>query len=119
MNSGLLRLRKALDQDDGFEGKRRQRIYQQFSEYAAHPTPHGFKLLAPEGPGEIGPFLSGKYLKGWIEETAQILILAGTVLALHFPKVEPQVLAINLTFLREVAIWRRHYLGGGESQQPT
>ena len=61
-------IRQVLDQRDGFKDKQREQMYKLLCEYAAHPTYPGFKLIAPKGSGEIGPFFNAKYLKGTIEE---------------------------------------------------
>jgi len=114
------KIRKALDEDDGFEGRKREQFYRRLSEYATHPTPPGFTLLAPEGLGKIGPFFSDKYLRAWIEETAKLLALSGLIFASHFSPKEPAVLLVELGFLRDVREWQKRYLADAESSDgPT
>jgi hypothetical protein len=112
-------IRDALDKRDGFQCRKRQQTYERFSEYAAHPTAPGFKLLAPEGLGEIGPFLSQKYLRAWMKETVKLLVHGAVVFASHFPDVEPPVRLAEGGFLREADVWRKRYLGDNTPEQPA
>jgi hypothetical protein len=60
---GPAAVRTALNRRDQFQGDKRKEMYDLLSEYAAHATAPGFQMLAPEGLGKIGPFLSEKYLR--------------------------------------------------------
>jgi hypothetical protein len=52
------RIRKALDDRDGFTERKRSKAYQFLCELASHPTPTGFRMLTPVAGGNAhcGPF---------------------------------------------------------------
>lgn len=113
-------IRKALNERDQFPGNKRKEMYDRLSEYATHTTAPGFQLLAPEGLGQIGPFLSEKYLKAWIEEAVKFMVHGAVIFMAHFGKVEPQLLMEKAAFLDQATRWRKRYLGPNEdSEQPN
>ena len=103
-------IRSALNKRDQFPGNKRKEIYERFSEYAAHATAPGFQLLASEGLGKIGPFLSERYLKAWLEEAVKFLVHGATIFVVHFDKVEPALLPEKVGFLDQATRWRDRYL---------
>ena len=104
-------IRKALNERDRFSGNKRKEMYDRLSEYASHATAPGFQLLAPEGLGQIGPFLSEKYLKAWLEEAVKFLVHGATIFMAHFPNVEPPLLLEKASFLEEANPWCDKYMG--------
>ena len=72
-NFGPAEIRKALDNRDKATQKKRAQIYEFMSEYAAHPTYKGFKLIARQGLGQLGPFFDPRRLKVLVEEFAKHL----------------------------------------------
>ena len=74
-----VKIRISLDDRDGFKARKRERIYKALCEYAAHPSYPGFKLLAPNGLVEIGPFFSERYLRKSLEELAMRLPVFASV----------------------------------------
>lgn len=108
-------IRNALNERDQFPGNKRKEIYERLSEYAAHATAPGFQLLAPEGLGKIGPFLSEKYLKAWIEEAVKLLVLGATIFMAHFGNVERPLLLEKAAFIDQATRWRKQYMGGNEN----
>ena len=104
-------IRNALNSRDQFSGNKRKEMYDRLSEYASHATAPGFQLLAPEGLGQIGPFLSEKYLKAWLEEAVKFLVHGATIFMGHFPKVEPPLLLKKADFLDHANRWRDNYMG--------
>jgi hypothetical protein len=112
-------IRKALNERDQFPGNKRKEMYDRLSEYASHATAPGFHLLAPEGLGKIGPFLSEKYLKAWLEEAVKFLVHGATIFMEHFAKVEPPLLLEKASFLDQATHWRDRYLGGNEDPKAT
>lgn len=110
-------IRNALNERDRFSGNKRKEMYDRLSEYASHATAPGFQLLAPEGLGQIGPFLSEKYLKAWLEEAVRFLIHGATIFVGHFPKVEPPILLEKAGFLDHATRWRQQYLN--DPKQPN
>ncbi|MDQ3580162.1 MAG: hypothetical protein M3495_00355 [Pseudomonadota bacterium] len=94
-------------------------MYDRLSEHASHATAPGFQLLAPEGLGRIGPFLSEKYLKAWLEEAVKFLVHGGVIFMGHFEKVDPPFLLEKADFLEQAARWRELYLCGNDDHQAT
>lgn len=105
-----LEIRKELDNRDGFNGKERGKIYQILCEYAAHPTYPGFKLIAPEGKGKIGPFFDSEYLKPIIQELAMRVTPFTLVYITHFKKPTPHFLKIQTNFLSNLKTWAQKHL---------
>lgn len=99
-------IRNALNTRDQFSGNKRKEMYDRLSEYASHATAPGFQLLAPERLGKIGPFLSEKYLKAWLEEAVKFLVHGATIFMDHFPNVEPPLLLEKADFLDHTNRWR-------------
>lgn len=113
-------IRNALNEMDKFSGNRRKEMYDRLSEYASHATAPGFQLLAPEGLGQIGPFLSERYLKAWLEEAVKFLVLGATIFMDHFPNVEPPLLLEKAGFLQQATRWREQYMRGNDAtKQPN
>lgn len=111
-------IRKALDKRDGNFGRRRKEIYDRLSEYASHATAPGFRLVAPEGLGKIGPFMSEKYLRALIEETVKFAAQGGTVFIGFFKDVDDALLLEKAHFLDQIDKWQRNYLKGvGENSK--
>ena len=108
-------IRNALNERDQFPGNKRKEIYDRLSEYATHATAPGFRLLAPEGLGKIGPFLSEKYLKAWIEEAVKFLVHGATIFMAHFDNIEPLLLLEKAAFLDQAKHWRKQYMGSNEN----
>jgi len=107
---GPAAIRKALDQRDGFKEKQREHIYKLLCEYAAHPTYTGFKLVAPKGLGEIGPFLDANYLKATIGELSLRIPLFSITYLSHFENLPPEFLKIRTEYLVKVKKWSQKYL---------
>lgn len=111
-------IRNALNSRDRFSGNKRKEMYDVLCEYASHATAPGFQLLAPEGLGQIGPFLSEKYLKAWLEETAKFLVLGATILMGHFPNVETHLLLEKAAFLEHAKRWCDEYMDNPRQPSP-
>ena len=110
-------IRNTLNERDGLSSNKRKEMYDRLSEYASHATSPGFQLLAPEGLSLIGPFLSEKYLKAWLEEAVKYLAHGATIFMAHFPNVEPPLLLEKAGFLNQATVWREKYMG--TSKQPN
>ncbi len=103
-------IRKALDRRDGFKGKQREQMYKLLCEYAAHPTYPGFKMVAPKGLGEIGPFLDAKYIKATFEELSIRVPLFSIIYLSHFENLPPEFLKIRTEYLVNIKNWSQKYL---------
>ncbi len=81
-------IRKALDQRDGTNSKKREEAYKMFSELAAHPNMHSQHMLRPEKGGDIvmGPFMELTSLEAGITELGRLGIQAGEVMDDFLPK---------------------------------
>jgi hypothetical protein len=68
------KVRKFLDEFDGFKEGKRGEAYKMLCEFAAHATPKGFALMRPTGGGQamMGPFFDIGLMKAVIEEMAQL-----------------------------------------------
>jgi hypothetical protein len=103
-------VRKALDDRDGFEGKKRQEIYRLMSELATHPTYAGFKLLAPDGKVHLGPFFNVKYLKHLIHELALRVPNFTVIYISHFEKLPSTFMKVRVEYLAKIKEWAQRYL---------
>lgn len=102
-------IRKALDDRDGFKGRKREQIYQRMCEYGAHPTYPGIKLVAPEGLAKIGPFFDAKYLRSLIGELAMRVPLFTLIYLMHFKKLPSGFLKVQADFLDKLKTWSQKY----------
>jgi hypothetical protein len=99
------------------DGLNRDTIYRIFSEYATHATYPGFRLIAPEGQGRIGPFYDEKLLDAFIGELVKRLAFCGLVYASHFHELSLPFLQHKGDYLGKLDRWRRLYLATPSSQQ--
>lgn len=69
-------VRKALDERDGCNTKKRAEAYKMFSELAAHPNMQSQHMLRPEIGGDIinGPFMEESTLEAGISELGRLAI---------------------------------------------
>jgi hypothetical protein len=103
-------VRKALDDRDSFQGKKRQEIYKLMSEVATHPTYAGFKLLAPDGQVHLGPFFHVEYLKHLVHELALRVPHFAVVYIRHFENLPSTFLKVRVEFLAKIKNWAQKYL---------
>lgn len=108
------RVRKFLDDFDGFKEGKRGKAYKMFCEYAAHATWQGFTLMRPTGGGQVhmGPFFDAGLMKAVLEEMAQLAAQAGNNFASFFDRSEdPEALAVSLYRYDVTGKWAEKYLG--------
>jgi len=103
-------IRKALDDRDGFQGKKRQQIYKLMSEVASHPTYGGFKLLAPASKVHLGPFFDAKYLKYLVQELALRVPHFTVIYVTHFENLPPSFLKVRVEYIAKMKGWAKKYL---------
>lgn len=83
---GPVVVRKALDDRDGFNERKRKKMYRMFCELAAHPTMKGFAMLRPKGmDAHGGPFLDPTALEASVSELGRLAIQAGDIFNPFFP----------------------------------
>ena len=87
-------VRKALDERDGFEGRKREEMYRMFSELAAHPTMKSVYMMRPQKDGDavIGPFMAQDSLQAVLSEMGRLAVQVGEVLDHFFPETWADVL---------------------------
>jgi len=81
-------VRKALDDRDGVNTKKRAEAYKMFSELAAHPNMQSQHMLRPKIGGDIinGPFMEESTLEAGISELGRLAIQAGEVMNDFLPE---------------------------------
>ena len=81
-------VRKALDERDGFHGRKREKVYRIFSELAAHPTVASVFMMRPQKDGDavIGPFIAADSLEAVLSEMGRLAVQVGEVLDHFFPE---------------------------------
>ncbi|HWZ71259.1 MAG TPA: hypothetical protein VN326_07240 [Casimicrobiaceae bacterium] len=107
---GPAAIRKALDERDGLSNRKREHIYKVFSEYAAHASPAGARMIAPEGRAKMGPFFDAKLLDAFLSEIALRYGFAALVFALHLDDVSEPVQHAKLDYMTKLQVWRDKYL---------
>ncbi|MBL8599764.1 MAG: hypothetical protein JNL14_18675 [Devosia sp.] len=108
------KVRKFLDDFDGFKEGKRGRAYKMFCEYAAHATWQGFALMRASGGGQVqmGPFFDAQLMKAVLEEMAQLAAQAGNNFAAFFDKrSDANALAVSLHRYDVTGKWAEKYLG--------
>lgn len=110
-----VKVRKFLDDFDGFTEGKRGAAYKMFCEYAAHATWQGFALMRPSGGGQIvmGPFFDVPLMKAVLEEMAMLAAQAGNYFSGFFDKTGEDVQALEVWLRRYVVTgeWAEKYLG--------
>ncbi len=110
------RIREALDKRDGFVTRKRGAYYGMLSEYAAHATHEGMKLLAPRGRVVVGPFLDRGYLRKCLWELTRGAVLPALTLTGFFGDVPPQISRATDNFARDAQRWLKERV---ENRQAT
>ena len=103
-------VRKKLDEADGLKNELRAEAYKQFCQYAAHPTPEGFRVISPEGLTKVGPFPSEKALGACIEELAKHFSYACFLFSKSFESSDEEVLVAKARFVETYQDWAQRYL---------
>ena len=100
-------VRKALDERDGFQGRKREEMYRMFSELAAHPTMKSAYLMRPQKDGDavIGPFIAPDTLEAVISEIGRLAVQASEVLDPFFPETWADVLPARADYARGRLEW--------------
>ena len=68
---GPLQVRQRLDIRYGHTEQKRREHYQRLTGFASHPSPEGFRLIAPKGLGILGGFVHPKTLRALLEDMAR------------------------------------------------
>jgi hypothetical protein len=110
-----VKVRKFLDNFDGYTDGKRGAAYKMFCEYAAHATWQGFTLMRPTGGGavEIGPFFDAPLMKALLEEMAQLAGQAGDYFSCFSDNTGDDIPALKV-WLRLYVVtgeWAEKYLG--------
>ena len=120
-----LRVREALDDRDGFTGKKRAELYEFLSELAAHPTMKSAYMMRPQQDGNavIGPFIEPTTLEAVLAELGRLAIQAGGALDHFFPEKWDHASPARTEFAEVSLQWMRIFyaepeaaVGGSESE---
>ena len=100
-------VRKALDERDGFRGRKREETYRMFSGLAGHPTMKSAYLMRPEKEGDavIGPFIAQGTLEAVISEMGRLAVQVSEVLDHFFPETWAGVLPARAEYARSRLEW--------------
>ena len=100
-------VRKALDERDGFEGRKREEMYRMFSELAAHPTMKSVYMMRPwkEGDAVIGPFIAPDSLQAVVSEMGRLAVQVGEALDHFFPGTRADLVPARLECARARLEW--------------
>ena len=100
-------VRKALDERDGFEGRKREEIYRTFSELAAHPTMKSAYMMRPRKDGDavIGPFMEATSLQAVLSEMGRLAVQVGEGLDAFLPETWADVLPAREDYARGRLEW--------------
>lgn len=112
------KVRKKLDDRDGFKERKRDAAYKLLSSYAAHPTPEGFSVISPENMTQLGPFPSALHFKALLEEAAMRVTDAALKCLKHAGEPRSDLTAKKATFLSHVD-WLLKRATAGSVPPPT
>jgi len=95
-----VKIRTALDKQDGFKCKKRAEYYKLFSELAGHPTMKSDLMMRPQKDGDavIGPFMEKTTLEAVLSEMGKLAVQAGGILDGFFLKEWAKSLPERLAF---------------------
>ncbi|MEX0959101.1 MAG: hypothetical protein WDZ63_07420 [Burkholderiales bacterium] len=105
-------VREHLKKRDGLD---RDKIYRMFSQYATHATYPGFRLIAPRGNGNVGPFYDEKLLTAFVGELVKRLGFCALVYSTHFEDVSVPFFMHKGDYLGKLDRWRQTYLATSTS----
>ena len=100
-------VRKALDERDGFQGRKREEMYRMFSELAAHPTMKSVYMMRPQKDGDValGPVMGADSLQAVLSEMGRLAIQVGEVLDQFFPDTWADVVPAREDYARVLLEW--------------
>lgn len=106
-----VKVRMALDSRDGFTSKKREKIYELFSELAGHPTMKSAWMMRPQKDGDavIGPFVEATALEAVISEMGRLAVQVGEVLNEFYPAEWTEALAARTAFAEAKQSWLATY----------
>ena len=102
-----VKVRKALDERDGFTSKKRAEIYELFSELAGHPNVKSVWMMRPEKNGDavIGPFIETTALEAVLSEMGRLAIQVGEMMNEFFPENWDRALPARVGFAEAKKNW--------------
>jgi hypothetical protein len=99
-------VRKALDERDGFTGKKRAEAYKLFSTLAGHPHPRGSRMLQlPDGSHHCGPFFEETAMKATLAELGKSALQAAGIFSQFFQPVSKTDYQVKVAFLETQQRW--------------
>lgn len=108
------KIRKALDQRDGFTERKREAHYKLLCNMAAHPSQEGFRMLVsePGGNASCRPFFELKTLQAVLGDFVKISMQFGEIFPLFFQKRTISIANAAIEFKEESRKWQEKYLKG-------
>lgn len=102
-----VKVRKFLDDHDGFTTQRREKIYKMFSELAGHPSMQSMHMMRPVKGGDsvIGPFMEFSTLQAVLSEMGRLAVQVGEVVDSFFPADFDQATSSRAAFAEHKAQW--------------
>jgi hypothetical protein len=103
------KIRKALDERDGFEEKGRTERYKFLSTYGTHASYKGFELTVSGAGLTIGPYMSEKLLTGTLNDGALLFSHPVMVCLIHHKGLSVEQMRSRVGFLDLVNSWFGKY----------
>lgn len=104
---GPIHIRKALDERDGNQERKREKAYAVLSENASHASYPGFRLTMKDGDGQFGPFVDQQKLNAWLGELSLRLLPAADLYGQQFLDAPIPVLQLFVGFRGQVLEWMK------------
>ncbi len=116
---GLVKIRKALDDRDGYTTQKRYEHYKLLCNLAAHPTAEGIGLLRPshDDLAVMGPYRSDLWLNASIEELVKVCLLASDVFVKFFPSKDLPHMKASLARIEGSAAWFKRFFSVDKSTE--
>ncbi len=108
-----IRVRERLDDIDGLKERKRQQIYDVFSQHAAHVNPNGHHLISPGNMTQIGPFPDHGLFRAGLEEIASHLGFASVIVCNLIKTDQRNALGLKAVFLSDLTTWKNRYFAEG------
>lgn len=103
------KIRKVLDERDGFEEKGRAERYKFLSSYGTHASFGGFALIANEKGLTLGPFMNEKLLAGTLTDGAMHFVHPVMVCLTHHREITLEQMKARIGFMQQISNWFGKY----------
>ena len=106
-------VRRALDNRDGFQERKRQEHYDLFSKLAVHPTMESVVMMRPQqgGDAQSMPFIEPEYLARVLGEMGRLAMMFGDILDRFFPATYVDVDQVRAGYENTLERWLEAWSG--------